>query len=101
MTERIETQIERYAPGFRDTVLARTVTPPAELERFNANIIGGDIAGGSAAGKQLLLRPRIALDPYCMAGNLYICSQSAPPGPGVHGMCGAFAAASALKHSLS
>ncbi|MEY2476227.1 MAG: hypothetical protein QOG87_1542 [Actinomycetota bacterium] len=100
MTDRIEAQIERYAPGFRDTIIARTVTPPAELERFNANIIGGDIAGGSAAGKQLLLRPRVALNPYRMADDLYICSQSAPPGPGVHAMCGYFAARSALRHSL-
>jgi phytoene dehydrogenase-like protein len=100
MTDRIEAQIERYAPGFRDTILARTVTPPADLERFNANIVGGDIAGGSAAGKQLLFRPRIALNPYRMGDNLYICSQSAPPAPGVHGMCGYWAARSALRHSL-
>jgi phytoene dehydrogenase-like protein len=101
MTERIEAQIERFAPGFRDVVAARVVNYPADLERFNANIIGGDIAGGSAAGKQILLRPRVALDPYRMADDLYICSQSAPPGPGVHGMCGYFAAQSALAHTLS
>jgi phytoene dehydrogenase-like protein len=97
MTDRIEAQLERYAPGFRDTVVARTVNFPADLERFNANIVGGDIAGGSAAGKQILFRPRIALDPYRLADDLFICSQSAPPGPGVHGMCGYFAAKSALR----
>jgi phytoene dehydrogenase-like protein len=99
MTDRIEAQLERYAPGFRDTVLARTVTFPADLERFNANIIGGDIAGGSAAGLQMLLRPRIAVDPWRMGDNLYICSQSSPPGPGVHGMCGWHAAGSVLRAS--
>lgn len=97
MTDRIELQLERFAPGFRDVVLARHVTSPSDFERDNANFIGGDIAGGSAAGRQMLLRPRITLDPYTVGEGLYICSQSTPPGPGVHGMCGYWAARQVLS----
>jgi phytoene dehydrogenase-like protein len=97
MTDRIEAQLERFAPGFRDVVLARHVIFPADFERDNPNLVGGDFAGGSAAGRQMLLRPRIALDPYTVGEGLYICSQSAPPGPGVHGMCGYWAARRALS----
>ena len=97
VTERIERQIERFAPGFRDLVLARSVKGPAELESFNANYVGGDITGGAADGTQLVLRPVASLHPYrTKAPGLYLCSSSTPPGPGVHGMCGHWAAKAAL-----
>lgn len=96
MTERIEAQIERFAPGFRDTVLARCVAPPAELERRNANLVGGDINGGAATLDQLFLRPTYRMYGTSAPG-LYLCSASTPPGGGVHGMCGYFAARQALK----
>ncbi|MDO8506610.1 MAG: NAD(P)/FAD-dependent oxidoreductase [Candidatus Limnocylindria bacterium] len=101
MTERIEAQLERFAPGFRERVLKRTVSTPADLERRNANDAGGDISNGSHAGLQLLMRPRIALDPYASsARDIYLCSAATPPGGGVHGMCGYHAARSALRRAL-
>ncbi|HEY7181594.1 MAG TPA: NAD(P)/FAD-dependent oxidoreductase [Blastocatellia bacterium] len=96
MTERIENQIERFAPGFRDRVLARHVMPPAELERRNANLVGGDINGGAQDLLQLFLRPTPRLYSTPVEG-LYICSSSTPPGGGVHGMCGHFAARAVLR----
>jgi phytoene dehydrogenase-like protein len=96
MTENIETQIERFAPGFRDCVLARTIAPPAELERRNANLVGGDINGGAPDIRQLFLRPNRKLYSTSEKG-LYLCSASTPPGGGVHGMCGYFAARRALR----
>jgi phytoene dehydrogenase-like protein len=96
MTQRIEAQIERYAPGFRDTVLARSVAAPAELERRNPNLIGGDINGGAPTLDQLFLRPTVKLYSTSARG-LYLCSASTPPGGGVHGMCGYFAARQALR----
>jgi phytoene dehydrogenase-like protein len=99
MTERIEAQVERFAPGFRDAILARHVMPPAELERCNPNLVGGDITGGVNDYRQLFTRPAIRLDPYSTpVPGLFICSASTPPGGGVHGMCGDFAARSALRH---
>ena len=100
MTDRIEAQIERFAPGFRDRILDRHVTGPAELERYNDNYIGGDIAGGDHGGLQLLLRPVPARNPYEAADGIYLCSASAPPGAGVHGMCGFHAAHAALDGAL-
>ncbi len=101
MTERIESQIERFAPGFRDRILARHVTTPIELERYNANYIGGDINGGVQDFWQLFTRPTIRLVPYSTpAREIYFCSSSTPPGGGVHGMCGYFAAQAALRHLL-
>lgn len=101
MTARIEAQIERFAPGFRERVLARHISGPADLERYNANYIGGDINGGLQNMGQLFTRPTLALDPYrTPAEGLYICSSSTPPGGGVHGMCGYWAAQSALADSL-
>lgn len=91
----IEDQIERFAPGFRDIVLGRSVRTPADLEQHNANLIGGDINGGAADMRQLFLRPTARLYKTPKPG-LYICSASTPPGGGVHGMCGHFAAVSAL-----
>jgi phytoene dehydrogenase-like protein len=98
MTERIERQIERFAPGFRMRVLARSVMPPAELERKNTNLVGGDINGGAQTLRQLFTRPVLRLNPYSTpTKGLYICSSSTPPGGGVHGMCGYMAARAALN----
>ena len=100
MTERIERQIERFAPGFRDLILARAVRGPAELESHNANDIGGDINGGLQDIRQLFTRPTVRLDPYSTPNRrLYLCSSSTPPGGGVHGMCGFHAAKSALRNA--
>jgi phytoene dehydrogenase-like protein len=97
-TQLIEDQIERFAPGFRDTVVARSVWTPADYESHNANYIGGDINGGSAMLSQLFTRPVAAIDPYHIPStNMYICSSSTPPGGGVHGMCGHHAAKSVVK----
>jgi phytoene dehydrogenase-like protein len=101
MTGRMEAQFDRFAPGWRDLVLARHVMRPADLEAYNENGIGGDFVGGASDGLQLLFRPRISLDPYrTPARSLYLCSSSTPPGGGVHGMCGYWAARSALAHDL-
>ena len=98
MTERIERQVEHFAPGFRDLILARHVTTPADLERDNANFVGGDIVGGSNALMQLLARPVLRLDPYrTPIDGWFLCSASTPPGGGVHGMAGYHAARSALR----
>ena len=98
MTQRIEAQIERFAPGFRERILARSVSGPAELERQNPNLVGGDVAGGYMDLRQLLARPMIRLNPYSTpARGLYICSSSTPPGGSVHGLCGFLAARVALR----
>jgi phytoene dehydrogenase-like protein len=98
MTALIEKQVERFAPGFQKVILKRNVMFPRDLEHYNPNYVGGDIAGGAASLKQLLFRPRITLDPYQLQSTrFWICSSSTPPGPGVHGMCGYLAASSALK----
>jgi phytoene dehydrogenase-like protein len=96
MAESIENQIERFAPGFRDLIIARSVRSPLQLEQQNANLVGGDINGGSPELRQLFLRPTARLYSTSSKG-LYICSASTPPGGGVHGMCGYFAARQALK----
>jgi phytoene dehydrogenase-like protein len=99
MTGRIEDQIERFAPGFRDRILAKNAMGPADLERINANLVGGDINGGVMDFRQLFTRPMPRPNPYSTpARGLYICSSSTPPGGGVHGMCGYFAARSALRY---
>ena len=96
MTERIEAQIERFAPGFRDCILARHVSSPALLESMDANLEGGDVGGGALTVRQLFVRP--ALHAYSTgAPGLYLCSASTPPGGGVHGMCGYHAARYALR----
>lgn len=98
-TEAIIAQIERFAPGFRDKIVATAVSTPADLQNSNANYIGGDIVGGANSELQVLLRPRIALDPYSVGiPGVYLCSASTPPGAGAHGMCGFNAAESALKY---
>jgi phytoene dehydrogenase-like protein len=101
MTDRIEAQVERFAPGFRDRILARHTYDPAGMAAHDANYVGGDINGGLEDIRQLLFRPWPSLDPYRLGGSgLYLCSSSTPPGGGVHGMCGALAARSALRHDL-
>jgi phytoene dehydrogenase-like protein len=101
MTERIEAQLERFAPGFRDIVLARHVANSSWFEAHNANFVGGDIAGGSHGGLQLFFRPTLAAVPYRTPNpRLFICSASTPPGGGVHGMCGLHAAEAALRGPL-
>jgi phytoene dehydrogenase-like protein len=96
MTERMESHIERFAPGFRDLILARRVTTPAESESQNPNHVGGEVIGGATTLRQLLARPRM-LSPYrTPLPGVYLCSASTPPGPGVHGMCGYWAAEAAI-----
>jgi phytoene dehydrogenase-like protein len=91
-------QIERFAPGFRDRVVATVSKSTAELQAYNANYIGGDIIGGANDGLQVLFRPRVAIDPYFTGvSGVYLCSQSTPPGAGIHGLCGYHAAQSALR----
>lgn len=98
MTNRIEAQIERFAPGFRDCVLDRHILAPADLERADANLIGGDVNGGAAILSQLIARPVLSLTPYrTPLPGVYLCSFSTPPGGGVHGMCGYHAAQAVLR----
>ncbi len=101
MTARIAAQIERFAPGAGDLVIARSSLGPAALERSNANYLGGDIGGGIADLRGVAARPLPRMDPYRTPNpRLYLCSASTPPGAGVHGMCGYHAASSALRHAL-
>jgi phytoene dehydrogenase-like protein len=100
-TDFIERQIERFAPGFRDRILGRRTINTAQYQEHNPNFIGGDIAGGANTMLQFLTRPFPKLDPYSTPNpRLYLCSSSTPPGGGVHGMCGYWAAKSALKRVL-
>jgi phytoene dehydrogenase-like protein len=96
MLPAVEGQIERFAPGFRDRVLARHVMRPADLERYNPNLVGGDIAAGVSDLAQIIARPTLSWYRTPVKG-LYLCSASTPPGVGVHGMCGYFAARQALS----
>ena len=101
MTARIEAQIERFAPGFRDTILVRHAMAPAAMQARNANLAGGDIAGGAGDLAQVLMRPVLSASPYATAiDDVYLCSSSTPPGVGVHGMCGYFAARAALRRTF-
>jgi phytoene dehydrogenase-like protein len=102
MTDRIESQIERLAPGFRDCVLARHKMNAADLEKSNPNLAGGDINGGAANLMQLIARPVLSPTPYrTPLPGVYLCSASTPPGGGVHGMCGYHAARAALREIFS
>jgi phytoene dehydrogenase-like protein len=99
MSERMEAQIERFAPGFRRLILGRSELGPADLEDYNANYVGGDIVGGAQDWRQFFARPVARVIPYATpAPGIYICSASTPPGAGVHGMCGYFAARAALHN---
>lgn len=96
MCERIEQQVERFAPGFRDRILARSALSPAAFEQHNLNLVGGDVVGGAHTLEQLLFRPTPSI--YCTPlEGVYLCSASTPPGGGVHGMCGFNAARRALR----
>jgi phytoene dehydrogenase-like protein len=101
MTEAIEQQIERFAPGFRERILARHTINTAAFESYNANIVGGDISGGANNLMQILARPFPRRDPYSTPNErIYLASSSTPPGGGVHGMCGYWAAKSALRRAF-
>jgi phytoene dehydrogenase-like protein len=102
MTQAIEQQVERFAPGFRDRILARHVMNSAQIEEYNPNYVGGDINGGAFDLGQLFTRPALRWSPYrTSAKGLYICSSSTPPGGGVHGMCGYHAARQVLRDIFS
>lgn len=101
MADRIEAQVERFAPGFRDRILARSAMGPAAMERHNANYPGGDINGGVQDLVQHFARPAPRVVPYATPDpGLFICSSATPPGGGVHGMCGYFAARAALRRAF-
>jgi phytoene dehydrogenase-like protein len=98
-TEALIDQVDRFAPGVRDRIVARHVTTPTGFEEYNANYVGGDIATGATDPWQMLARPRLAADPYATGiPGVYLCSAATPPGAGVHGMCGHHAARRALRH---
>ncbi len=100
-SEQIESQIERFAPGFRDQILARSVMSTRDFQKYNANYIGGDINGGIQDLRQLYFRPTVQRVPYATPlEGVYLCSSSTPPGGGVHGMCGYHAARAALRQVL-
>ena len=100
MTAVIEGQIERFAPGFYDCILAKHTMTADDFQRYNPNYIGGDINGGVQNWRQLFTRPVPRLNPYSTPlPNLFLCSSSTPPGGGVHGMCGTYAAQSVLKQA--
>jgi phytoene dehydrogenase-like protein len=102
MTDAIESQMERFAPSFRDCILARSAMAPADFTRHNANYIGGDISGGVMDLWQLFTRPTFRLVPYSTPNpKIFLCSASTPPGAAVHGMCGYFAAQAALRRVLA
>jgi phytoene dehydrogenase-like protein len=101
MTERVEAQIERFAPGFRDCIVARHTMDTVAMEDHDANYVGGDIGGGLNDLRQFVFRPTVSPRPWKLpVDDWYLCSSSIPPGGGVHGMCGRKAARSALRHSL-
>ena len=99
-TDAIEDQVARFAPGFRDVILARRTQTTAQLESWNPNLVGGDLSGGAMTAKQMLLRPTIR-DYGTSDPAIFLCSSSTPPGGGVHGMCGVHAALQALKQHRS
>lgn len=100
-TEAVTRRIEEFAPGFRDVVLASSAHSATDLEAYNPNYVGGDIAVGAIGIRQLIARPTLSLDPWRTPGKgIYLCSSATPPGPGVHGVCGWRAARSALKHEF-
>jgi len=101
MADRIESQVERFAPGFRDCIIERRAMTPAQFETYNPNYIGGDISGGLQNLLQIVARPSLRLSPYSTPiKGLFICSSSTPPGGGVHGMCGYYAARAVLRTVL-
>jgi phytoene dehydrogenase-like protein len=102
MTATVEAQVERFAPGFRDLILARHVMDPRALEARNPNLVGGDVSGGISDLRQLFFRPALRLNPYATPlPGVFLCSASTPPGGGVHGMPGFHAAQAALRTARS
>ena len=102
VASQIESQIERFAPGFRDVILAKNVMGTRDIEDHNPNYIGGDISAGAMTLRQTIARPRITSNPYRTAlPGVYLCSASTPPGPGVHGIAGLHAANAAIAGHLS
>jgi phytoene dehydrogenase-like protein len=100
MTERVESQVERFAPGFRDRIIGRHTMDSAALEAHNANLVGGDISGGSSDWRQFLARPMLRRSPWTTPNSrIFLCSASTPPGGGVHGMGGWHAAGEVLARS--
>jgi phytoene dehydrogenase-like protein len=99
-TDAIVRQIERFAPGFRDTILQSSSRTAVQMGEYNPNYVGGDIAAGAASFWQLVKRPVLSSDPWRMGGGMYLCSEASAPGPGVHGMAGWHAARSALRHTF-
>lgn len=98
-TEAIIAQMERFAPGFTERIVAKAVRSTTEMSRYNPNYVGGDIIGGAGSPLQTVFRPRVAVDPYSTGvAGVYLCSASTPPGAGAHGMCGSNAADRALAH---
>jgi phytoene dehydrogenase-like protein len=98
-TEAVLRQIERFAPGVRERIVGLSARSSTELARYNANFVGGDIVAGANTARQVALRPRMSFDPYSTGvPGVYLCSAATPPGAGVHGMCGANAARSALRY---
>jgi phytoene dehydrogenase-like protein len=96
-TAAIEAQIERFAPGFRDQILARNVRTTIQMEEHNPNYVGGDVVTGANSARQLVFRPRVTLNPYGVGvPGVYLCSAATPPGAGAHGMCGYNAAQAAI-----
>jgi phytoene dehydrogenase-like protein len=101
MTNAIESQVERFAPGFKDLILARSVMNPADMEAYNSNYMGGDMSGGLQDLRRMFTRPSARWNLYTTPDDaIYICSSSTPPGGGVHGMCGYHAARAALKRTF-
>jgi phytoene dehydrogenase-like protein len=101
MSERIIAQIDRFAPGFRDRILAYTSHTALDIEHRTLNCIGGDLNSGLQDWRQLYTRPMARIDPYATpAHDIFLCSSSTPPGSGVHGMCGYYAARSALRRLM-
>jgi len=101
MTTVIESQVERFAPGFKDLILTRIVLNTQQMETYNPNYVGGDINGGLLNLSQLFTRPALRWSPYkTSAKGLYICSSFTPPGGGVHGMCGYWAAKKGFKRCV-
>ena len=97
----MEAQVERFAPGFRDLIIGRSIRTATAMEAYDANYVGGDINGGVQDLRQLFARPVLRWDPYrTPTRGLYMCSSSTPPGGGVHGMSGHLAARSALRHEF-
>lgn len=101
LTEQVTAEIERYAPGFPDVVVASQCIPASRMIDHNQNYVGGDFTAGAMTAWQMIARPTLRWDPYRLADGIYLCSSSTPPGPGVHGMCGWHAARRVLRDVFS